>query len=186
LQRHQDEAAADREDRRGEKSPHYRLASSTRLQVSLNAPSAASNAAAGPVFNVLSISYLARHSLTAGSVVEGLGELAGVVTGFCGSAVRGFVAEGVSRLRQVSLKPRSAASNASAGPVFNVLRASYLARHSLTAGSVVEGLGVVAGLSVLAGGTSSERYFAQNASAPSPLATIAASQASFVLSAARE
>ena len=124
--------------------------------------------------------------MTAGSVVEGLGELAGVATGFCGSVVRGFVAEGVSRLRQVSLKPRSAASNASAGPVFNVLRASYLARHSLTAGSVVEGLGVVAGLSVLAGGTSSERYFAQNASAPRPLATIAASQASFVLSAARE
>src|SRR5207244_10691716 len=109
----------------------------TRLQGALNDPTAASHAAPGPVFNVLSISYLARHSLTAGSVVKGLGE---VVAGF-GSVGRGFVAEGTSRLRQVSLNARSAASNASAGPVFNVFSVSYLARHSLTAGSVVEGLG---------------------------------------------
>src|SRR5437016_1794004 len=88
---------------------------------------------------------------------------------------------------QVSLKLRRATSNVSAGPVFKVLSVSYLARHSFTAGSVVDGLGEVAGLSVFAaGGTSSERYFAQNASAARPLATIAASQASFVFSAARE
>src|SRR2546430_2327698 len=88
---------------------------------------------------------------------------------------------------QVSLKLRRAVSNVSAGPVFKVLSVSYLARHSFTAGSVVDGLGEVAGLSVFAaGGTSSERYFAQNASAARPLATIAASHASFVFSAARE
>src|SRR5438105_7988827 len=89
--------------------PPYRLASSTRLQVSLKLRRAASNASAGPVFKVLSASYLARHSFTAGSVLDGFGELAGVVTGFCGSVARGFV----SRLRPASLKLRMAASNVS-------------------------------------------------------------------------
>src|SRR2546430_1780447 len=88
---------------------------------------------------------------------------------------------------QVSLKARSADSNVSAGPVFNVFSVSYFARHSLNAASVVEGFGEVAGLSVLAtGGTSSEWYFAQKASAPRPLAAIAPSHASLVFSAARE
>ena len=53
---------------------------------------------------------------------------------------------------------------------------------------VLEGLGDVVGVASVegfAGGIISERYFAQNASVSRPLARIAASQASFVLLAAR-
>ena len=71
--------------------------------------------------------------------------------------------------------------------VFNVLRASYFARHSLTLGSDVLSFGVAVGLgaSVFVGGTRSDRYLARKASVERPLATIARSQASFVFVAAR-
>src|SRR5207247_3068880 len=107
--------------------------SRTRLQVSLKARSATSKAPAGPVWSVFIVSYLARHSFTAGFVLAGLAE------------VGGFGLAGASRARQVSLKARRAASNTSAGPVLSVFSVSYLARHSFTAGFVLAGLAEVVG-----------------------------------------
>ena len=97
-------------------------------------------------------------------------------------------------MRQLWLNDRTAASNTSAGPFFAAFAASYLAMHSgdswtdVVGFGVLEGFGDLVGVALVegfAGGIISERYFAQNASVSRPLARIAASQASFVLLAAR-
>src|SRR4029077_20180900 len=91
--------------------------------------------------------------------------------------------------------PLAAIARSQASFVFVAARL-YRATHSLRSASnealvgaivfVVFGVAIDVGFSVFTeGGTRSERYFAAKASADSPLATIALSQASFVLVAPR-